>query len=436
MNVEWRETLRRTRARTRNLVAAVPEEFLYRQVVDYLSPLAWDLGHIAEFEELWLVRTLRGRDDMGGLEGVYDPFDFPREARGDLTLPGCDELLAHMDDVRERALCELDGPVAKGAERLLDGGFLVNMVCQHEGQHQETMLQALDFPAERWGVRRLDPGSPWAEEAVDVPAVDDEERVAIPGGPFLLGTDDRSRAYDNEKGQHELDIAAFGIDRFPVSVRRWRLFLADGGYERQDLWSEQGAEWLERTGASHPQGWIPGANGEWHVRRFGNEMSLDDREPVQHVCFWEAEAFARWAGGRLPTEGEWEKAAAWDPQASERRDYPWGNDPPTPQHANLGGRLWGPAPIGQYHAGASAYGVEQLLGDVYEWTVSGFEPYPGFRAFPYKEYSEVFFGGPYRVLRGASWAIDSLVARNSYRNWDLPQRRQVFAGVRVARDVD
>jgi len=436
MNVDGGEHLDRTRARTKMLVGAVPERFLYRQIVDYLSPLAWDLGHIAEFEELWLVRNLQGQDGAAALEGVYNPFEYPREVRGELRLPRRDELLARMDEARDRALRGLAGCVPDRAEWLLEGGFLAHMVCQHEAQHQETMLQALDIPAEDWGIPGLDVVAGGVETFADVCAVDDEESITIPAGPFLMGTDDQSRAYDNERPQQEVNLADFRIDRFPASVRRWRLFMEDGGYQRRELWSDEGARWLEESGASHPQGWLLRVDGGWCVRRFGQERALDGREPVQHICYWEAEAFARWAGGRLPSEAEWEKAAAWDPLTGSRRDYPWGNEAPTSQYANLGGQLWGPAPVGWYREGASAYGVEQMLGDVYEWTRSSFEAYPGFNAFPYKEYSEVFFGGPYRVLKGSSWAIDSLVARNSYRNWDLPQRRQIFAGVRVARDVD
>ena len=436
MNVDGSDDLDRTRARTKMLVGAVPKSALYRQIVDFLSPLAWDLGHIAEFEELWLVRNLQGQDPSAALEGVYNPFEYPREVRGELLLPRREELLAHMDYVRERVLRALDRTQPGRSEELLGGGFLTRMICQHEAQHQETMLQALDIPAEDWGIAGLDVAACRLGPVAGMEAVDDDERITIPAGPFLLGTDDQSRAYDNERPQHEVSLGDFSIDRFPASVRRWRLFMEDGGYQKRELWSDEGARWLEESGTSNPQGWLQRSGGGWYVLRFGQETPLDDHEPVQHVCYWEAEAFARWDDGRLPSEAEWEKAAAWDPTTGSRRDYPWGDEAPTSQHANLDGLLWGPAPIGRYRDGASAYGVEQMLGDVYEWTGSSLEAYPGFSAFPYKEYSEVFFGGPYRVLRGASWAIDSLVARNSYRNWDLPQRRQIFSGVRVARDID
>lgn len=156
--------------------------------------------------------------------------------------------------------------------------------------------------------------------------------------------------------------------------------------------------------------------------------------PVVHVCYFEADAFARWSGKRLPTEAEWEKAALWDPGANLSRPYPWGSEAPDPRRANLDQLAFQPAPIGAFPGGASAFGVEQLIGDVWEWTSSDFSPYPGFEAFPYPEYSEIFFGSEYKVLRGGSWATRSAVARGTFRNWDYPIRRQIFAGFRCAKD--
>jgi gamma-glutamyl hercynylcysteine S-oxide synthase len=168
--------------------------------------------------------------------------------------------------------------------------------------------------------------------------------------------------------------------------------------------------------------------------RFGRREPLPGAEPVQHVCWFEADAYARWAGKRLPTEAEWEKAATWD-RVGEKRRYPWGDEEPGDEHANLGQRRFGPAPAGSFPAGASAWGCQQLLGEVWEWTSSDFAPYPGFEAFPYREYSEVFFGSEYKVLRGGSWATHPVVARGTFRNWDYPIRRQIFAGFRCARDA-
>jgi iron(II)-dependent oxidoreductase len=157
--------------------------------------------------------------------------------------------------------------------------------------------------------------------------------------------------------------------------------------------------------------------------------------PVVHVCYWEADAYARWAGKRLPSEAEWEKAALWDPGAGVARPWPWGEQPPTSQHANLDQLGFAPAAIAAYPAGRSAYGVEQMVGDVWEWTSSDFLAYPGFVAYPYDDYSKIFFGSDYKVLRGGSWATRPGVARGTCRNWDYPIRRQIFAGFRLAADA-
>jgi iron(II)-dependent oxidoreductase len=170
-------------------------------------------------------------------------------------------------------------------------------------------------------------------------------------------------------------------------------------------------------------------------RRFDRIADIDPTRPVMHVSWYEADAFARWAGKRLPNEPEWEKAAAWGPYASGPHRQPWGHEPPSHETANLDQTAFGPAPAGAYPAGASAYGVLGLVGDAWEWTASDFTGYPGFHAYPYREYSELFFGEGYKVLRGGSWATRTRVIRNTMRNWDLPERRQIFAGFRCARDA-
>lgn len=256
----------------------------------------------------------------------------------------------------------------------------------------------------------------------------------MPAGEFVLGVDgtDEPFSLDNERPAHTVHLAAFRIGRVPVTNAEYAGFVADGGYDQRRWWSDRGWQHRCDAGLTRPQFW--GADGT--RTRFGLVEELPPDEPVQHVTFFEAEAYAAWAGGRLPTEAEWEKVATWDPAAGRRRRFPWGWADPGPELANLDGQALRPAPVGAYPAGASAYGVEQLMGDVWEWTSSPFRPWPGFAPMLYADYSAPFFDGDYRVLRGGSWAVAASILRPSFRNWDHPIRRQVFSGIRLAFDVD
>lgn len=420
------------RTRTKQMIDPLDYEDLHNQHDSLMSPLVWDVGHVGNFEELWLLRELDGRAAHDPTyDEMYNPFDNPRWVRGDLPLLNREEAIEYIDEVRGDALSILNRIELDPHTPLLHNGYVFKMVIQHEAQHQETILQALDMRTD------LAPYAPAARRVVaDGRTVDDTERVTISGGPFMFGTDDSTEAYDNERPQHPVELPAFAIDKYPVSNRRYAEFIDAGGYKRREMWTDAGWEWRLSVSDEAPQGWTRQIGGGWLVRRFGHIVELDPAEPVQHVSFHEAEAFARFAGGRLPSEAEWEKAAAWNPASETVSTYPWGDDAPTPSLANIGQTGWGPAPVGSYPGGASAYGVEQMLGDVYEWTTSEFEPYPGFTTFPYPEYSEVFFGDPeYRVLRGASWATSTHATRNTFRNWDYRIRRQIFSGIRLAWDI-
>ena len=421
-----------TRRRTFLMTETLTQDDLALQHSPLMSPLVWDMGHIANFEEFWLLRELGGRRAHDATrDEMYNPFDNPRWTRSELPLLDRDEATEYLDEVRHDVDTLLVRSDFLEGPKLSRGGYVFEMVVQHEAQHHETMLQALNLRPD------LDA---YALSAIrSLPShrsVDDTERVMIEGGSFTLGTDDRSVTYDNERPSHTIDVASFLIDRFPVTNRRFMRFLDADGYSQREFWSDQGWDW--RIGVDHdaPQGWERSVSGEWSQRMFGRVRDLDPTEPVIHVSYWEAEAFAGFEGARLPTEMEWEKAASWGRDATRARTYPWGNTATTGAHANVGQSGWGPAPVGSYPAGASAYGVEQLLGDVYEWTSSEFVAYPGYSTFPYPEYSEVFFDDEhYRVLRGASWATAPSVARNTFRNWDYRQRRQIFSGIRLAWDV-
>jgi iron(II)-dependent oxidoreductase len=419
--------LTRGRARSALLTESVDEADLVRQHSPLMSPLVWDLAHIGSQEELWLVRDVGGRAPLRPeIDGLYDAFQHSRVSRVDLPLLGPAEARRYVAEVREKALDALERSPLRG-RRLEHNAFAFGMIVQHEQQHDETMLATHQL---RVGDPVLDAEPPPPPATRVSPA-----EVLVPGGEFTMGTSTEAWALDNERPAHPVHVPAFVIDAAPVTNGQYAEFIAAGGYADPRWWSEAG--WRHRIdgGLEAPLFWRRDGNGRWWRRRFGVLEPVPEDEPVMHVCFHEAAAYAAWAGRRLPTEAEWEKAARWDPGTGRSRRYPWGDEDPTPEHANLGQRHLRPAPIGAYPKGASPLGVHQLIGDVWEWTSSGWHPYPGFQVFPYPEYSQVFFGGDYRVLRGGSFGADRSVIRASFRNWDHPIRRQIFSGFRCARDA-
>ncbi|MEB3982783.1 ergothioneine biosynthesis protein EgtB [Mycobacterium sp. 663a-19] len=416
------------RARTRTLrLTDFDDAELCRQYDPLMSPLVWDLAHIGQQEELWL---LRGGDPRRpgmlppAVEGLYDAFEHSRASRADLPLLSPERARSYCRTVRSAALDALDAL----PDDHDDAAFTYAMVVSHENQHDETMLQALNL---RTGAPLLPDGRALPAGRPGVAGTS----VLVPGGAFVQGVDAAAEPYslDNERPAHVVDVPAFRIGRVPVTNGEWRHFVDDGGYHRSRWWSARGWQHRRRAGLTAPQFWS--ADGRTRTR-FGRVEEIPDDEPVQHVSFFEAEAYAAWAGARLPTETEWEKACAWDPATGGRRRYPWGEQDPSDALVNLGGAALRPAPVGAYPAGASAYGVEQMLGDVWEWTTSPLRPWPGFVPMIYERYSQPFFFRDYRVLRGGSWAVEPSILRPSFRNWDHPFRRQIFCGVRLAWSVE
>ena len=419
-----------TAGRTRSLALLAPldEVDLTRQVSPLMSPLVWDLAHIGNYEELWLLRAVAGTAPLRPeIDRLYDAFEHPRAERPMLPLLGPAETRAYLSGVRTHVLDVLERTPLEGTPLVRDG-FVFGMVVQHEHMHDETILATLQL---RGGARTLPADAPLPAGRV-VPPHDD---VLVTGGASVQGTDTDPWALDNERPATRVNLASFRIDRVPVSNRLYGAFVEAGSYTDPRLWTPTGWEHLQASGRQAPMTWQPDGAGGWTCTRFGEVEPVEADAPVEHVCWFEADAYARWAGRRLPTEAEWEKACGWDRVTGRLRRFPWGDEDPTPALANLGQRATRPAPVGAYPGGASAYGVEQLVGDVWEWTSSRFEAYPGTRAFPYREYSEVFYGGDYRVLRGGSWATHPTAVRTTFRNWDLPVRRQIFSGFRTAVDA-
>ncbi|WP_093786250.1 ergothioneine biosynthesis protein EgtB [Actinacidiphila guanduensis] len=426
-----RAALEAARRRTTLLTDSVTEEDLVAQHSPLMSPLVWDLAHIGNQEELWLVREAGGRPGIRpDLDSVYDAFQTPRKDRPALPLLGPAEARAYVAEVRAQTLEVLAAADTSPdhPERLLAGGFVFGMLAQHEAQHDETMLathQLRRGPA----VLHAPAPPPAPADAASLPA-----EVLVPGGPFTMGTSSEPWALDNELPAHQVEVAPFWLDTVPVTNARYQEFIAAGGYSDPQWWTPEGWRHVQDAGLQAPLFWSRDGDA-WVRRRFGTVEPVPADEPVLHVCWYEADAYARWAGRRLPTEAEWEKAARHDPATGRSRRYPWGDADPGPEHANLGQRHLQPAPAGSYPAGAAPSGARQLIGDVWEWTASDFSPYPGFAAFPYKEYSDVFFGPDYKVLRGGAFGVDPVACRGTFRNWDYPIRRQIFAGFRTARDV-
>jgi len=429
--LEIESLLSEARARTALLVHGLSDDDLRRQHDPLMSPIVWDLGHIAHYEEVWLLEKLGEAHLRGeGLRGIYNPFDHPRAARAALSLPGGAEARAYLAAVRRAVLERIAEPVADSGSGLLCEGFVFRMVLQHEYQHNETILQTLQL-------KKGTPYTPPALAASPSPspqAPPDGAMVRFGGGEVVLGTDDRSTAYDNERPAHLVRVEPFEIDVHPVTNEAYLAFVKDGGYDARQMWSDAGWAWRQEAGLEAPLFWERD-RGAWMDRRMDRREPLDPLAPVCHICYWEAEAYATWAGKRLPTEMEWETAASWDPSSRTKRRYPWGDEAPDPSRANLDAQVFGTTRIGCYPRGVSPLGCWDMLGNVWEWTATRFGAYPGYRTFPYPEYSEIFFGDEYRVLRGGSWATRRGAVRNTFRNWDYPIRRQIFSGVRCARDV-
>ena len=308
--------------------------------------------------------------------------------------------------------------------------YFIRLAAFHEDMHGE----AFTYTRQTHGL----PEPPISE--YDPEILEDQPRgplegdVEVPGGDFMLGaTQDMGFDFDNEKWSHPVQISPFEISRAPVTNEQFRSFVDDGAYLRQELWSEEGLQWLGETGAEHPVYWSR-VGDEWHQRHFDKTGPLNPHAPVIHVNWYEAEAYCRWAGRRLPTEAEWELAASTgsDGSTGRKRLYPWGETLPEPRHANLDGRLLGPVDVAAFPEGDSASGCRQMMGNVWEWCADDFGPYTGFVRDPHKEYSEPWFGD-HKVQRGGSWATRGRLLRNTWRNFALPDRRDLFAGFRTCK---
>ncbi len=422
-----------TRAGTLRLFDLTDESELRQSPGFGYRPILWHLAHIGVFEAYWLLQKLAGRaapDER--YERVFDPIRTPREESK--NLPTRREMEDYLRRVRSDVLEVLDRHDFHSADPLAHAGYLFQLVLEHERQHRETLLylfQLLD-PSKK---KRPDSFKDSVTAETTGAAA---QMVLIPAGTFLMGAAWDAFAYDNERPAHEVNVPAFRIGRAPVTNGEFARFVEEGGYERREFWGEEGWQVREKENWQSPLYWRRGpsdSSGGWVERGMFADAPLAAEHPVTGVSWFEAEAYARFAGKRLPTEAEWEKAASWDESRAAKRRFAWGDEEPSARLCNFGGRAWGTTPVNKFPEGASAYGCLDMNGNVWEWTSTPFEGFHGFEPFPYPEYSETWFDGDHRVLKGGSWATSPSVLRTSFRNFFRRPFRIAFAGLRLAEDA-
>ncbi len=447
------QIMREFRARTLDLVADLKDEQLIGPRLAMVNPPLWEIGHVAWFQEFWILRHLKKQQPITeNGDQLYNSTDVAHDTRWELLLPSLEATRQYMDEVLDRCIEHID----KNSELTAEEFYFYLLATFHEGMHAEALAytrQTLGYAAPRFAVSH----APLADSAGPFPG-----DVEIPGGSFVIGaTPDFPFAFDNEKWAHPVEIKPFRIARAPVTNGEFLAFVEDGCYRKAQFWSESGWHWLEGDASpdlersfakffnknisesreqpnfkerlDHPFYWRRETAGRWRQRVFDQHVPLNENLPVIHVSWYEAEAYCNWANRRLPTEAEWEVAASGEPEGNrlseQRRHFPWGDDPPTTDRANLDWRS-GLVEVGAYPDGDSAFGCRQMIGNVWEWTADHFTPYPGFIIDPYKEYSKPWFG-THKVLRGGCWATRSLLIRNTWRNFYTPDRRDVWAGFRT-----
>jgi iron(II)-dependent oxidoreductase len=422
--------LEETRADTLRLFDLCDERDLHESPGFGYRPIIWHLAHMGVFEAYWLIQKAQGLDAPDArYESIFDPISTPREESK--NLPARAEMESYLSRVRGDVLGYLEGFDFDSRDALKRGGYIFQLVLEHERQHQETLcylFQMLD-PS-----KKTRPGAPPLSSGAGVTNAAGE-MVSVPEGEFLSGASWDSFAYDNEYPARELFLPEFRIARAPVTNGEFARFVAEGGYERRGLWTEEGWSWREKENWTRPLYWRGAGAGDWTERRMFDEGPLAPDHPVTGVSFHESEAYARFAGRRLPTEAEWEKAASWDAQGDTKRRFAWGDEEPDSTRCNYGMNFWGTTLAGVFRAGASAYGCLDMTGNVWEWTSTPFEAFPGFEPFPYPEYSQTWFDGDHRVLKGGSWATSPQVLRTSFRNFFRRHFRIAFAGLRLAEDA-
>lgn len=421
--------LRDARARTDELTTDLSDEQMVPSKLATVNPLLWEIGHVAYFYEFFILRQLYGREPIiADADNIYDSINIPHEVRWDLPVLSREKTYQYMSDVLEALVDRLDGDEASEQD-----SFIYQFGAFHEGMHDEAFL---------WARQTFGYQAPIFKDSIKENGIDTrsgDDFIEIPGGTWLLGSSKEAPfLFDNEKWGHEVRVNPFRIARKGVSNAEFAAFVDDQGYTRKEFWSADGWQWVQKNNISNPVYWRQEGPGQWSERRFDHWAPLSPNHAVIHVCAHEADAYCRWAGVRLPTEAEWEVACLAVPDgdgfSNDGRRFPWGSTKPTTDQANVDGLRLGTIDVGAMPEGDSPFGCRQMIGNVWEWTANTFGPFPGFAPDSYEDYSQPLFGDT-RVLRGGAWTTRSHYVNAKYRNYFEPDRRDVFAGFRVCKDV-
>jgi len=426
------ELYKKVRAQTMQIVAPLEIEDYVVQTAEFMSPPRWHLGHTSWFFETVLQSYQSGykaysEDYLFYFNSYYEGFGprMERAKRGTKSRPTVKETLSYRSRIDELMLEFLEQlPLHAQSDSIL---FLIRLGLEHEMQHQELLVYDIKHLLNDQYAGEIRPAPAPAEKVSGM--------VEIEGGLFRLGYSGSGFAFDNEKPAHQVFLQDFALDRAPVSNGEFLEFILARGYQDYRWWFSDGWEVIAKEQWKAPLYWEL-HDGAWIIRDFSGLHSAESKanEPLSHVSYYEASAFAKWAGKRLPTEAEWEKAACSASDRNRIQTFPWGDVAVDASKANLfENRHWSVTPIGAFPEGQSEYGCHQMIGDVWEWTSSDYSPYPGFKS-EIDEYNDKWFINQ-RVLRGGSFATPQLHIRSTYRNFFHPNERWMVSGLRCAKDI-